>query len=109
MSSSQKLIATGGHEKTLRTFDVEHGCKSRDIGHHDGIIKSVVWDRSDSSDNTIITSGDDKKVKWWDIRSPVASTEFTADDMITSMDQSLDSRTITVTAGKTVRIFDSLS
>jgi len=109
ISSSQTLIATGGNEKKLRTFDLAHACKSRDVGHHDGIIKSVVWGRSDSSDTTIVTSGDDKKVIWWDTRSPVAIAEFTADDMITSMEQSVDANIITVTAGKTVRVFDSTS
>ena len=109
ISSSQKFIATGGHEKILRTFDLEHACKSCNVGHHDGIIKSVVWDRSDPSDNTIITSGDDKKVMWWDTRSPVASAQFTTDDMITSMEQSVDCNIITVTAGKTVRVFESRS
>jgi serine-threonine kinase receptor-associated protein len=109
ISSSQTIIATGGNEKKLRTFDLAHACKSRDVGHHDGIIKSVVWGRSDSSDTTIVTSGDDKKVIWWDTRSPVAVAEFTTDDMITSMEQSVDANIITVTAGKTVRVFDSTS
>jgi len=109
MSSSQTLIATGGNEKKLRTFDLAHACKSRDVGNHDGIIKSVVWDRSDSSDTTIVTFGDDKKVIWWDTRSPVAVAEFASDDMITSMEQSVDANIITVTAGKTVRVFDSRS
>jgi serine-threonine kinase receptor-associated protein len=107
LSSSQKSIATGGHEKKLRIFDLDHASKPREIGRQEAIIKSVVWDRSDSSDKTIVTSGDDKKVMWWDTRSPIALTEFTTDNMITSMEQSVDSNIIIVTAGKTVRIFDS--
>lgn len=109
ISSSQNLIATGGQEKRLRLFDLQNGCKSRDIGRHEGAIKSVVWDRNDTSDNTIITSGDDKRLIWWDVRSPSPLAEYMADDMITSMEQSLDHRVITVTGGKTVLIFDAVT
>lgn len=108
ISSSQNLIATGGQEKRLRLFDITNGCKSRDVGRHEGTIKSVVWDRNDAGDNTIVTSGDDKKVVWWDIRSPSPSAEYTTEDMITSMEQSIDHNVITVTGGKTVVIFDAV-
>lgn len=107
ISSSQNLIATGGHEKRVRLFDLQHSSKSGDVGRHDGVIKSVVWDRSDRGDHTIITSGDDKRIIWWDLRSPGPTTEFTTEDMITSMEESIDHKTITVTAGKNVLIFDS--
>jgi serine-threonine kinase receptor-associated protein len=109
ISPSQAFVATGGHEKRLRTFDLVHGCKARDIGRHDGIIKSVVWDRSDQTESTIVTSGDDKKIIWWDTRSSVPAAEFTAPTMITSMEQSSDRNVITATAGKTVLVFDSKS
>ena len=109
ISSSQNLIATGGHEKRLRLFDIQDGCKSRDIGRHEGTIKSVVWDRNDVSDCTIVTSGDDKKVVWWDTRSPSPSAEYITEDMITSMEQSIDHDVITVTGGKTVLIFDAVT
>ena len=107
ISPSQNLIATGGQEKRLRLFDLQDACKSRDVGRHEGTIKSVVWDQNDPSECTIITSGDDKKLVWWDTRSPSPSAEYTTDDMITSMEQSIDHRVIMVTGGKTVLIFDS--
>jgi serine-threonine kinase receptor-associated protein len=107
ISSSQNLIATGGHEKRLRLFDIQQISKPRDIGRHDGTIKSVVWDHKDAGDYTIITSGDDKKVAWWDTRSVAPSTEHKTEDSITSMEQSIDYNVITVTAGRTVLIFDS--
>jgi len=107
ISSSQTLIATGGHEKRLRLFDIQQVSKPRDIGHHDGTIKSVVWDHKDMSDNTIVTSGDDKKVVWWDSRSVSPSTEHKTEDSITSMEQSIHYNVITVTAGRKVLIFDS--
>jgi len=107
ISSSQNLIATGGHEKRLRLFDIQQVSKPRDIGRHDGTIKSVVWDHKDASDNTIITSGDDKKVVWWDSRSVAPSADHKTEDSITSMEQSIDYNVITVTTGRTVLIFDS--
>jgi serine-threonine kinase receptor-associated protein len=107
ISSSQNLIATGGHEKKLRIFDLQQGCKSREIARHEGTIKSVVWDKCDPSDNTVISSGDDKKVFWWDLRSSKPVAEYTTDDMITSMEQSVDHGVITVTGGKTLLVFDS--
>lgn len=109
MSYSQKFLATGGHEKRIRLFDLEDPTQSRDIGRHDGTIKSVVWDRSDLGDNIIVSSGDDKKVVWWDIRSPAPASEYTVGDAITSMEQNIDHSSITVTGGKTILIFDSIS
>lgn len=61
------------------------------------------------SDNTIITSGDDRRLIWWDVRSPSPLAEYMADDMITSMEQSLDHKVITVTGGQTVLIFDAVT
>lgn len=107
ISSSQSLIATGGHEKRLRLFDLQHPSKPRDVGRHDGTIKSVVWDHKDLGNNTIVTSGDDKKIVWWDTRSVASSSEYKTDDSITSMEQSIDYNVVTVTAGRTVFIFDS--
>jgi serine-threonine kinase receptor-associated protein len=107
ISSSQHLLASGGHEKRLRLFDLQHGGKSRDIGHHDGTIKSVVWSRSDVNDNIIVTSADDKRIVWWDTRSSVPATEYATDSMTTSMERSVDGKSIVVTGGNTVLFFDS--
>jgi serine-threonine kinase receptor-associated protein len=109
ISYSQDLLATGGHEKRIRLFDLKHPTQSRDIGRHDSTVKSVVWDRSDLGDNIIISSGDDKRVVWWDRRSSAPAAEYTVDDAITSMEQSIDHCSITVTAGKIILIFDSAS
>jgi serine-threonine kinase receptor-associated protein len=107
ISMSQNLIATGGHEKRLRIFDLQNECKPIDVGRHESTIKSVVWDKTDPSDNTVVTSGDDKKVIWWDLRSSTPAGEFKTDDMITSMEQGADLGVITVTEGKTLHVFDS--
>jgi serine-threonine kinase receptor-associated protein len=103
------LIASGGHEKRLRLFDLTKGNVSTDIGQHEGTIKSVVFDRNDPSDSILISSGDDRKVIWWDTRTTDRIAEYTTDTMITSMEQSIDHSVVSVTAGKKVFIFDSLT
>lgn len=100
-------MASGGHEKRLRLFDIEAPANPSDLGWHDGTIKSVVWDRNDNSDNIIVSSGDDKKLVWWDIRSPKPVTVHLNENGITSMEQSRDNRFIVLTGGKSVSVFDS--
>jgi len=107
ISSSQKLIASGGQEKRVRVFEVERPKSFSDIGTHQGVVKSVVWNRNDLSDRTIVTSGDDKKVVWWDTRSPSPLTEYATKEMITSLELSMDRQFITVTAGKSILVFDA--
>ena len=107
ISISQSLIATGGSEKILRVYDVNHGQTPTTVGSHTSTIKSVVWDRYGRNDKTIITSGDDKKIVWWDIRSNQPSSSYATEEMISSMEQTIDRKYITVTAGKTLLVFDS--
>lgn len=101
------MIASGGHEKRLRLYDIEAPSNPRDLGRHDGTIKSVVWDRSDGGDNIVVSSADDKKMVWWDIRTPKPVTVHLNEDGITSMEQSSDNRFIVLTGGKSVFVFDS--
>ena len=101
------MVASGGHEKRLRLFDLKAPANPRDLGRHEGTIKSVVWDRNDESDNTVVSSADDKKLVWWDIRSPTPSTVHINEDGITSVEQTSDNRFIVLTGGKSVSIFDS--
>jgi serine-threonine kinase receptor-associated protein len=107
ISSSQTLVASGGHEKKVRLFDLQKGSTSSDVGCHDGTVKSVVWGRHDAADNTVISSGDDKRVIWWDLRSKASAGEFKVDAMITSIELSADRRLLTVTAGKSLFVLDS--
>ena len=101
------MVASGGHEKRLRLFDLEAQSNPRDVGRHDGTIKSIVWDRNDEGDNVIVSSGDDKRLVWWDIRSPKPATIHVNEEAITSMEQSPDKRFIILTGGKSISLFDS--
>lgn len=85
-------ILTGGHEKKLRLFDlakpdadaVEFGSPSSPA--HDGNIKSILWSRTD--ENVVLTAAEDKKVKWWDVRSGKTAHEMQFDAPIASMEKS---------------------
>lgn len=65
-SHSSEHIVTGGQEKILRQFSINGGQiehESKDA--HDAAIKTVFW----MDHHTLISSGDDKKVKLWDTRT----------------------------------------
>lgn len=106
---------TGGHEKKLRLFDLTKtdqeasflSEKSLNGLAHDGNIKSVVWQRGEGED-TVVSAGEDKTIKWWDLRSMSKTNELTFDEPITSMERSTGSlgELLTVTSGKKVYFLD---
>lgn len=111
-------IFTGGHEKKLRLFDLNQpdsapieltGSSSKGTAH-EGTIKSVVWQRGDN-ENTVISAGEDKAVRWWDIRSGQVSHEMTFDDPIVSMERSQGvlGELITIASGKKITWLDAQS
>ncbi len=61
-NSTATMIATGGHEKILRIFDIRSSQVATEFpDSHQGTIKSVVWDhRPGASDYIIITAADDR-------------------------------------------------
>lgn len=92
-------ILTGGHEKKVRLFDLsrpdaepvllsrlsEGG--NRDITAHDGVIKSLIWQRGQCQ-NVVISVGEDKFVRWWDLRTGLVSHEMSFPDPVVSMERS---------------------
>lgn len=110
-------ILTGGHEKKLRLFDVAKPDqeaqllreKSLDGLAHEGVIKSVVWQRGDG-ENIAISAGEDKIVKWWDLRSMSKVSELAFNEPITSMERSNNAalgELITIASGKKVFFIDA--
>lgn len=84
---SGSLLATGGMEKKLRIFDISSVSASAalngsvaddqklvaadsgfEVGPdvHQGTIKAIVWTRDP---NILVTAADDKKIRWWDLRT----------------------------------------
>lgn len=132
-----RTIATGGMEKKLRVWDLSRAqnggangvgngsvngngngngvgggeAESYEVGQgvHQGTIKSIIWSASDP--NVLTTACDDKKIRWWDLRSSSPITEFEVEGLIGSceLNDGLDGNpdgTLSVAAGKSVYFFD---
>jgi len=106
LSPSASHLLTAGHEKKVRLFDltrpsVEPSFLRRPNGEdaHDGVIKSVIWD----ADRAVgISAGDDKLIRWWDLRNLQEIHSVTLDDPVSSMELSTPCNTLVVTSGKNV-------
>lgn len=106
-SPSHSHVATGGQEKKLRIYDLSRPDTPLEIGPqtHSGTIKSIVW----SDPNTVLSAADDKKLRWWDLRSQELAGSFDVGDLVGSCELSPEGNVISTTAGKTVFFFDAQS
>lgn len=109
MAFSQKPthLATGGAEKKLRVYNLARADSPLEVGAgaHTGTIKSIVW----SEPNILLSASDDKKLRWWDLRSREVVSKLDVDDIIGSCELSSDGTLISATAGRTVYFFDAPS
>ncbi|KAJ5146047.1 uncharacterized protein N7515_000611 [Penicillium bovifimosum] len=130
IQANPQVLATGGAEKKLRIFDLaggggssssssptspvtENAPASYEIGAgvHGGTIKSIVWNQDY---NVITTAAEDRKIRWWDLRSRRPIVEHAVDGTIGSCElNSLatrpnDAGILTVAAGKSVYLFDGV-
>lgn len=72
-------------------------------GVHNGIIKSVVWGLEA---NILITACEDKKIRWWDLRSRTVAADYDLEGPIGSCELSTFSHpSLAVAAGKTAYFF----
>jgi serine-threonine kinase receptor-associated protein len=132
IQANPQVLATGGAEKKLRIFDLtrggssstpptpsassattENGVSSYEIGAgvHNGTIKSIVWNQDY---NVVTTAAEDRKVRWWDLRSRHPIVELGVDGPIGSCElnnlatRPNDSGILTVAAGKSVYLYDGV-
>lgn len=136
IQSSPQILATGGFEKKLRIFDLtrsggsnsssptspspgENGNGASPItsyeigpGVHGGTIKSIVWNQDY---NILTTAAEDRKVRWWDLRSRHPVIEYAVEGTIGSCELNTlatrpnDPGILTVAAGKSVYLFDGVT
>lgn len=133
LQPSPQVLATGGFEKKLRIFDLSRGSNASSPTHastpgggsengtppatsyeigpgvHTGTIKSIVWNQDY---NILTTAAEDRKVRWWDLRSRHPIVEHPVDGPIGSCELNAlavrpnDPGILTVAAGKSVYLFD---
>jgi serine-threonine kinase receptor-associated protein len=134
LQNSPQILATGGMEKKLRIFDLSRtessnsssptslsgsaaganaaaaAATSYEIGPgvHGGTIKSIIWNQDY---NILTTACEDRKIRWWDLRSRHPATEFTVDGVIGSCELNVlstapnDPGVLSVAAGKSAYFF----
>lgn len=128
-----QILATGGMEKKLRIFDLSRSSSasssptnpygpsssasppSYEIGPgvHGGTVKSIVWgpDR-----NILITAAEDKRIRWWDLRTRSTIGEFAVEGAVGTCEldntagegSGVGGGVLSVAAGNSVYFFDSM-
>lgn len=123
-----QVLATGGMEKKLRIFDLSRTVQSPGEGptngangvsetppsfeigpgEHQGAIKSIIWSRDP---NIMTTAADDKKIRWWDLRSRscIASHDVAGLPTSCELNSGLNGNPdgiVSVAAGKNIYFFD---
>lgn len=114
ISPSGSHIFTGGMEKKLRRYDLSRPDEQPDqfvapgsATAHEGMIKSVIWDEPH---RLIISAGDDKRIRWWDIRQGGGSSfvsELEFPDGLLSVERSFGSDWLSVGSGKKAMFLDT--
>lgn len=96
-------VISGGTDNTARMFDLISGTSTQ-VGQHDGPIKCVRC--FDMPQGVILATGSwDKKLKYWDLRSPVPLATVELKERCYTMD--VRNQVLAVgTAGRHIQIFN---
>jgi len=106
LSPTASHLLTAGNEKIVRLFDLTRPDaepsflkRTNSAESHDGVVKSVTWDGDRAMG---VSAGDDKTVRWWDLRSLQETYTLTLPDPISSMELSSPTNTLVITSGNNV-------
>ncbi|KAH6757263.1 hypothetical protein C2S51_038877 [Perilla frutescens var. frutescens] len=105
-SEDTNLLLTGGMEKVLRIFDLNHpDAPPREIEKSPGSVRTLAWLHSDQ---TILGSCTDMGgVRLWDVRTGTIVRTLETKSSVTSAEVSQDGRYITTADGSTVKFWDA--
>ncbi|MBA0626021.1 hypothetical protein Godav_003754 [Gossypium davidsonii] len=105
-SEDTRLLLTGGIEKVLRIYDLNHPeAPLREVDKSPGSVRTVSWMHSDQ---TLLSSCTDMGgVRLWDVRSGKIVQTLETKSPVTSAEVSQDGRYITTADGATVKFWDA--
>jgi len=104
-SPDSTCFVTGGKEKQLRLFDLGGGepSEAQLLQGHTACVKQV---RYLGDKNTILSAGEDKMVRLWDLRTATTTREIEFGGFVNSVELSADGKLATVAAGTEVSFWD---
>lgn len=98
-------LATGGHEKLLRIFDLERpDAAPQQLVGAAKALRNIAWVHDDAL--IITTQLDTPGLDVWDVKSGQIVRSLPTDAPVSSIDLTFDGRYLTTTDGTTVRFFD---
>ncbi|KAL9269194.1 Serine-threonine kinase receptor-associated protein-like protein [Drosera capensis] len=105
-SEDTHLLLTGGLEKVLRIYDLNHpDAPPRELDKSPGSVRTVTWLHSDQ---TILgTCTDIGGVRLWDVRSGKIVQTLETNSSVTSAEVSRDGRYITTADGTSIKFWDA--
>jgi len=83
VSPDARLIASGSYDSTVKVWNVVGGHCERTLAGHTGNINKVCF--TPKSDNLILTGGDDRVVKLWDVPTGKLKNEFVCNGPVTAL------------------------
>ncbi|XP_033101884.1 serine-threonine kinase receptor-associated protein-like [Anneissia japonica] len=104
-SRDTRLLLTGSNEKLLRIFDLSQPESDPEIlAGHEGSIRHALW----CADNKrIITAGEDKTVRVWDVSNKCVINKIDFESSSLSLELSQDDSILVVTHKNTISFYNT--
>ncbi|KAJ2449533.1 Actin- protein 6 [Coemansia sp. RSA 2336] len=102
-AGSNELVATGGHDKSVRIFDVNRPDKSTIAASHTAPVHSVKWTKHR---NMIISADNSRHINIIDVRAPSVAHTLDTPEKLANISLTADGKTLACAAGKRVLAWD---